>query len=73
MELCVRTIAGRYPSRRAVLSSANITATVTSHDGTCFRIRLDDDSHPDAWLEILVELYAAPLLTEHDHLVSSGH
>ena len=71
MELCVRRVIGRYPSRRAILRSENITAEVTSHEGTRFRIRLDDNLHPDAWLDLIVELVVAPTSVSQDLCISS--
>ncbi len=71
MELCVRRVIGRYPSRRAILRSENITAQVTSHEGTRFRIRLDDHLHPDAWLDLIVELVVAPPSVNHELCVCS--
>ena len=55
-ELHVRNVRGRYP-HRGVLRSENITASITEV-ARVFRIRLDDDGHPDFWLELVVEVEA---------------
>ena len=53
-ELHVRAVRGRYPGRHA-LRSGNIVATV-SEIARVYRVRLDDDVHPDMWLEIVLEV-----------------
>ncbi len=54
-EIAVRHVAGRYPHRPASFRSENILATV-SEMSRIYRIRLDDAEHPDAWMELTVEV-----------------
>ncbi len=53
-ELFVRSVRGRYP-RRGTLKSRNITAQV-QEVGRVYRIRLDDEAHPEAWFELTIEV-----------------
>ncbi len=55
-DLFVRFVQGRYPAERRAFRSQNILVNITGLDGTRYRIRLDDESAPDAWLELIVEL-----------------
>lgn len=52
-ELVVRHVAGRYG--RGILRSETVEATVTEV-ARLFVIRLDDAAHPEAWVEITVEI-----------------
>lgn len=52
--LHVRNVVGRYP-HRGVLRSENIVTSV-QEIARVFRVRLDDESHPDGWLELTVEV-----------------
>jgi hypothetical protein len=51
--LHVRHVTGRYG--RGALRSDNIIATVTEV-ARVFKVRLDDQANPDAWLELTVEV-----------------
>lgn len=51
--LHVRNVVGRYPNR-AVVRSDNIVATVVEI-GRVYRIRIDDEEHPNAFVELIVE------------------
>ena len=53
-ELHVRAVRGRYPGRH-LLRSDNIVASV-SEIARVYRVRLDDDAHPDMWLELVLEV-----------------
>jgi hypothetical protein len=59
-EIIVRSVRGRYP-RRARLRSENIVATSVREVARVYRIRLDDSSHRDFWLELTVEVDAQAL------------
>ncbi len=65
-DLHVRHVDGRYG--RGVLRSENIITTVTEI-ARVFRIRLDDEDNPDAWVEIIVELETAevPCASRNGH------
>ena len=52
-ELVVRHVAGRYG--RGALRSQNVVTSVTEV-ARVFRVRIDDDANPEAWLEITVEV-----------------
>ena len=52
-ELIVRHVAGRYG--RGPVRSQNIVASVTEV-ARVFRVRIDDDANPDAWLELTIEV-----------------
>ena len=52
-ELHVRSARGRYA--RGVLRPENVEAQV-QEVGRLYRIRLDDAAHPEAWLELIVEV-----------------
>ena len=60
-EIVVRNVNGRYPRGSAPFHSENILASVTEI-ARVFRIRLDDAEHPDAWLEITVEVDSEPVI-----------
>jgi len=61
-DLCVREVKGRYP-HRGILRSENIVTSV-EEVARIFRIRIDDNFHPDAWLEITVEVAATEVPCE---------
>ena len=52
-ELVVRHVAGRYG--RGAVRSQNIVTSVTEV-ARVFRVRIDDDANPDAWLELTIEV-----------------
>lgn len=55
--LRVLRVDGRYP-HRAKFCPENIEASITQLDGI-MRVRLDDPSAPDFWLEIVLVVEAA--------------
>ena len=60
-EIVVRHVVGRYPHGPAPFHSENIVASI-SEIARVYRIRLDDAEHPDAWLEITVEVDLEPVI-----------
>jgi len=58
----VREVKGRYP-HRGVLRSENIVTSV-EEIARVYRIRLDDQLHQDAWMEITVEVAATEIPCE---------
>ena len=52
----VRTVRGRYPHRAGKVESRHIEAQVREQDGERIVVRLDDEEHPDFWLELVLEL-----------------
>ena len=67
MDLHVRNVRGRYG--RGVLRSENVVATVTEISRV-YRIRIDDENDPAAWLEIVVEsnvLEGVSCMTRNGH------
>ena len=60
-EIAVRHVIGRYPHGPAPFRSENIVASV-AEVARVYRIRLEDNEHPDAWLEITVELDHEPVI-----------
>ena len=64
IELHVRNVRGRYP-HRGTFRSRNIQAQVTEV-ARVYVIRLDDVAHPDAYVEITVEVET------HDPVAANG-
>lgn len=55
--VAVRNVRGRYPESVGRLDSNNIEAAV-QEEASLVRIRLDDAEHPEAWLELTIEIDA---------------
>jgi hypothetical protein len=67
MGLNVRNCIGRYP-HRGIFRSENIVASV-QEIARVFRVRLDDEAHPDAYLEVTIEVDSTE---EHPQQVRTG-